>query len=74
MKKETAIEWLIRNLNDEFPTDENKMKYLFEEALLIEKSQIIDAYLKNRKKGNFIYVSNLWDDSIKYYEEVYINF
>jgi hypothetical protein len=63
--KQTAVEWLIDELKD------NGIDYLdlayeiIEQALEMEKQQIIDAYIEG-------YSSNLnASDSEKYYNETY---
>jgi hypothetical protein len=49
MKKQTAVEWLVEQLNTlEILVDkesQEKAIEIFDQALAIEKEQIIDAYL-----------------------------
>ena len=67
MKKQTAVEWLLEELND------NGFKYLdlatdiIEQAKEMEKEQIIDAFDTGRRKGDWIF------DGEKYYNETFKN-
>ena len=79
MKQQTAVEMLVEKLNQCEPmysgvqSNEHK-KYLdelIEAAKEIEKSQIINAYLQKRNKGNIVKCLKTWDDAEDYYNEKY---
>jgi len=79
MKQQTAVEMLVEKLNQCEPmysgvqSNEHK-KYLDEliqSAKEIEKSQIINAYLQKRGKGNIVKCLKTWDDAEDYYNEKY---
>jgi hypothetical protein len=61
--KQTAVEWLVDKVEDHFcllPVD------LIEQAIEMEKQQIIDAYNYGQQIPPFEYAE-------KYYEETYVN-
>lgn len=62
MKQLTAIEWLKEKLPSLFTDDSGHYKELFQQALLMEKEQIIGAYIQAK-------MENLnMPDSMKYYD------
>jgi hypothetical protein len=68
--KQTAVRWLQEALSLHL-SDEQKVQFegLFQQAIEVEKEQIIDAHDEAR-----IYVlKNVWkhDDGIRYYENKY---
>ena len=67
MKQQTAVEWLIskQKHNQIFDIE------TIEQAKEIEKSQIINAYLQKRGKGNIVKCLKTWDDAEDYYNEKY---
>ena len=78
--KQTAVEWLAEKLEyvnwmrnrDEISAgmaDEWRKHYL-EQAKAMEKEQIVDAYLKDRR-GKFDKVLRLIYNAQKYYNETY---
>jgi len=75
-KKQTAIEWLVSQVEDYFcllPID------IIEKAKEMEKEQIIGSYLQGRMEGHNLPMSmdyvNLLDDAegeaLKHYKETY---
>jgi hypothetical protein len=62
----TAIEWLINEIDMQFPHINIRWKqFMIEHAKEMEKQQIVDAYIEG-------YSSNLnAGDSEKYYNETY---
>ena len=65
--KQTAVEWLFYNLNISGGSEDIKA---FEQAKAMEKEQIVDAYLKDRR-GKFDKVLRLIYNAQKYYNETY---
>ena len=70
--KQTAVEWLAQQINTakwKFSdiTDRNA---IIEQAKQMEKEQIIDAYLKDRR-GKFDKALRLIYNAQKYYNETY---
>jgi hypothetical protein len=62
--KDTAVEWLLENLNSE-PYSEEEFKYnsdCWDKAKEMEKDQIVDA---------FEHVDFNLDDGLHYYNETY---
>lgn len=66
--KQTAVEWLLEKYKSQntllFSDD-------FEQALEMEKQQIIDAYDAGYKDGNAILGYDYFDNSESYYEKTY---
>ena len=50
--KQTAVEWLKQNLPSLFVDDSGHYENLFQQALSIEKQQIVDAYQWGRTDQN----------------------
>jgi hypothetical protein len=68
--KQTAVEWLI---DEHFGGIENctpDFRFCIQQAKAMEKEQIIDAYLKDRR-GEFNKMLRLIYDAKKYYTETY---
>jgi hypothetical protein len=70
--KQTAVEWLAEQITTvkwkmSDVTDRNS---IIEQAKAMEKEQIIDAYLKDRR-GEFNKMLRLIYDAKKYYTETY---
>lgn len=63
MKKQTAVEWLVEQL--EYRLESLPEHNLFDQAIEMEKEQIIDAY----DKGEFNQGCN--EDAEEYYNETY---
>lgn len=61
MKNKTAVEWLKEKLPSLFLDDSGHYKELFQQALIMEKEQIIKAYQKG------------YDDVDVYEPEKYFN-
>ena len=69
MKQQTAVEMLVEKV-----FGENGMilyAEVIEAAKEIEKSQIINAYLQRRGKGNIVKCLKTWDDAEDYYNQKY---
>jgi acid stress-induced BolA-like protein IbaG/YrbA len=75
--KKTAIQWLMYQMlecvgNREDDTMEIIIpRDAFEKAKEIEKQQIIDAYLKDRKRVDFVNALKLMDKAEQYYNDKY---
>jgi hypothetical protein len=73
MKKQTAVEWLIQQVNGnpetnmamDIPMD------IIEQAKEIEYNQIVNAYLQKRAKGNIVKCLKTWDLADEYYNKTY---
>jgi hypothetical protein len=76
---QTAVEMLVEKLNQCEPMysgiQSNEHKQYLDELIIqarkIEKSQIINAYLQNRSKGDIVKCLKTWDDAEQYYNETY---
>jgi TPP-dependent pyruvate/acetoin dehydrogenase alpha subunit len=66
MKKQTAVEWLQERYNDPLLKDNFISKAEFEQAIAMEKEQIVDAY----KYGN---QSDVYFKPEQYYNDTYGN-
>ena len=62
MSKQTAVEWLIEEIHKNIEWIPVPIQ---EQAIQMEKEQIIDAFDTGRRKGDWIF------DGEKYYEETY---
>lgn len=77
--KQTAIQWLMYQMlectgNREDDTMEIVIpRDAFEKAKEMEKEQIIDAYLKDRKRRDFLNALKLMDKAEEYYNKTYKN-
>ena len=66
--KQTAVEWLIKELGEYFPHDIGGINYMVEKAKQLEKEQIMDAYLAGESDGD-----HLINSAEVYYNETYGN-
>ena len=66
--KQTAVEWLLENLNSEPYSEEefNHNSNCWDKALEIEKEQIIEAY-----NTSFLLRDKPYSTAEKYYNELY---
>jgi hypothetical protein len=67
----TAVEWFFRWFNDNPEATHKEYAQAFQQALEMEKQQIIDAYLQKRKLSNISKSMQLCIDAEKYYNETY---
>ena len=70
MEKLTAVDWLIQQICGEHT---EAWKEEIQQALIMEKEQIINAYLKDRPKAKIEKVLTNWDKAEKYYNETFSN-
>jgi hypothetical protein len=64
----TAVEWLV----DKICVENSKVwKEEIQQALEMEKQQIINAYLQDRKKTDFVGCLKNMDKAEKYYSDTY---
>jgi hypothetical protein len=68
MKEQTAVEWLLENLNSEPYSEEefNHNSNCWDKALEMEKEQIIEAY-----NTSFLLRDKPYSTAEKYYNETY---
>lgn len=69
--KQTAIEWLVNCIESMDWGEITTRKELYAKAMDMEKEQIIDAYLKDRKKVDFVNALKLMDKAEQYYNETF---
>jgi phage gp36-like protein len=67
--KQTAVEFLIEQFK--IPNSDSYISKTFQQALEMEKQQIIDAYLQKRRISNISKCMKLCVDAEKYYNETY---
>jgi hypothetical protein len=69
MEKQTAIDWLI----EQWPILESQLPpQLIEQAKQMEKNQIINAYLKSkRKRTDLLGALKIMDEAEQYYNETF---
>ena len=67
--KLTAVKWLKENLPSLFQDDSGHYQKLFEQALEMEKEQIIEAYDDAYIAMNLAFRG--FDRSVEYYEKTY---
>ena len=73
MAQQTAVEWLIQQVNGnpetnmamDIPMD------IIEQAKEMEYNQIVNAYLQKRAKGNIVKCLKTWDLADEYYNKTY---
>ena len=71
-RKQSAIEWLIHQLNTrQKPLDNSQIDELFEQAKAMEKEQIMDAYENGVSDENESNLSGLFTNAEQYYNETY---
>jgi hypothetical protein len=66
--KQTAVEWL---LSQKMALTSEEFDDIIQQALEMEKQQIIDAYLQKRKLSNISKSMQLCIDAEKYYNITY---
>lgn len=54
MNKQTAVEWLIQQVNADCLNSTFIRKELIDEALAMERAQLSEMYLKGIENGDFI--------------------
>ena len=78
--KKTAVEWfskklklllLEKDIGLDIMSFMKKYDELFKQAKAMEKEQIIDAYLKDRKRRDFLNALKLMDKAEEYYNKTY---
>ena len=76
--KQTAVEWLIKELENQYiktsgPYDVKMIIGIkeIERSKEMEKQQIIDAYLKDRRRVKFDVALKWIDDAEQYYNKTY---
>ena len=69
MNNQTAVEWLVEQLEQHHTKIDIKNTVVFQQAKEIEKQQIIDAYLDGGEKG----FNNFGENAEQYYNETYGN-
>jgi hypothetical protein len=68
----TAVEWLINEIDMQYPHINIRWKQIMiEQALEMEKQEIMDAYLQKRKLSNISKSMQLCIDAEKYYNKTY---
>jgi hypothetical protein len=65
----TAVEWLVNCIESMDWGEITTRKELYAKAKEMEKEQIINTYLKDRKKGDFVNALKLMDKAEEYYNE-----
>ena len=69
--KQTAVEWLIEKITTEVHS-EDEWSGIFIDAKEMEKNQIINAYLKSkRKRTDFLGALKIMDEAEQYYNETF---
>jgi len=69
MVKQTAVEWLIEQLRK--PNTDSYISKIIEQALAMEKEQIMDAYIKDRGLVKLEKAMQIMDNAEQYYNEIY---
>jgi hypothetical protein len=67
MKKQTAVEWLVEQLEQHHTKIDIKNTVVFQQAKALEKEQILNAYGEGFSNGNRINFRN----RNEYYNETY---
>lgn len=75
---QTAVNWLIEQItektkNGTFCSINYMKEHFFEQAKEIEKQQIVNAYLKDRRQVTMDKALMLWDKAERYYNDKYVN-
>jgi hypothetical protein len=71
MKKQTAVEWLVEELEKHHTKIDIKNTVAFNQAKAMEKEQIVDAYLQKRGKRSITGVLNCMDEAYQYYNDTF---
>jgi hypothetical protein len=66
--KQTAVEWLLENLPSLLQDDSGHYQKLFQQALAMEKEQIVDAFDSGQMEEA---KQEFWTKGYKYYNETY---
>ena len=73
--KQTAVEWLIEQVNSENYQKAFGQTYIsvviIDQAKAMEKQQIVDAYLNDRPKAEIDKALRLWDQAEHYYTSTF---
>ena len=69
--KQTGVEWLVNCIESMEWGEITTRKELYAKAKAMEKEQIIDAYLKDRKRRDFLNALKLMDKAQEYYNKTY---
>lgn len=67
--KQTAVEWLVEQLRK--PNTDSYISKIIEQALAMEKEQIMDAYIKDRGLVKLEKAMQIMDNAEQYYNETY---
>jgi disulfide oxidoreductase YuzD len=74
MKNQTAVEWLLNEIDMQFPHINIRWKQvMIEKALEMEKEQIEDAFNNGVNSEDFFYPPFEISESEQYYNETYKN-
>jgi hypothetical protein len=73
MAQQTAIEWLIDEIEKQGQEMSISFYILCEQAKEMEYNQIVNAYLQRRPKGNIVKCLKTWDLADDYYNKTYKN-
>jgi len=69
--KQTAVEWLIEKITTEVHS-EDEWSEIFIDAKEMEKNQIINGYLKSkRKRTDLLGALKIMDEAEQYYKETF---
>jgi hypothetical protein len=76
MKKQTAVEWLVKQLNqkvDFIPMDKwDEIRDIVQQAKAMEKEQIEDAHIEGQRVfDNYQHTQWTTDQAEQYYNETY---
>jgi hypothetical protein len=71
MTKQTAVEWLVEELEKHHTKIDIKNTVAFNQAKAMEKEQIVDAYLQKRGKRSITGVLNCMDEAYQYYNDTF---
>jgi len=70
--KQTAVDWLVEKLKENGVNFWQEEIEMIEEAKEIEKEQIINAYLKSkRKRTDLLGALKIMDEAEQYYNEIF---
>ena len=73
MAQQTAIEWLLDEIEKQGQEMPISFYILCEQAKEMEYNQIVNAYLQKRAKGNIVKCLKTWDLADEYYNKTYKN-
>jgi 3-mercaptopyruvate sulfurtransferase SseA len=74
MKQQTAVEWLVEELQkaDYIPKDSSIMDFVIDQAKAMEQDQIQDAFYFGVDVDSFN-VINPYKEAEKYYQKTFVN-